>query len=71
VIVPFSSQYYPDRLFPVVRIPAGVGGLNKDSWAMCHQLRSISTSRIGRKMGTLNDPLFESIALVLADFLDL
>lgn len=71
VIVPFSSRYYTDRLFPVVRIPAGSGGLNQDSWAMCQQVRSISASRISRKMGTLSVPQFESIALILADFLDL
>lgn len=71
VIVPFSSRYQTDRLFPVVRISAGSGGLTQDSWAMCQQVRSISTVRLGRKLGSLADPQFEAIALVLADFLDL
>ena len=71
VVVPFSSRYYTDRIFPVVKIPAGSGGLTQDSWAMCHQVRSISEVRIGRKLGTLAAPQFEAIALVLADFLDL
>lgn len=51
-LVPISSS--PDRAFPFqVRIPAGEGGLTRDSKALCEQIRTVSRERLVRRMGQL------------------
>jgi mRNA interferase MazF len=54
-IVPLTSykggQVYPNE----VLLPAGAGGLNVASIALCYQLRTLDKSRLGRDFGELTD----------------
>jgi mRNA interferase MazF len=53
-VVPISSQIA--RVYPFqVRIPAGEGGLTRDSKALCEQIRTVSRQRIRERLGELPD----------------
>lgn len=53
-VVPLSSRV--SRVFPFqVLLPAGEGGLDRDSKALCEQVRTISRSRLLDQLGTLGD----------------
>lgn len=49
--VPVSGNKPPVQLFTTVPLKAGKNGLTKDSFALCHQLRSVSEQRVGRTLG--------------------
>lgn len=70
VVVPFSSRSYAVQAFPVVMIPANTGGLTQDSWALCHQVRSISELRVKKHLGSLPELEFKMVLEVLGDFLE-
>ena len=69
VIVPLTTK--KSNLFHFVPIPKGTAGLTEDSYALCHQIRTISTKRILNILGTLPDRDFNKVLTVLADFLEL
>jgi mRNA interferase MazF len=51
-IVPLTSRV--DRVFPFqVNIPAGEGGLDRPSKALCEQIRTVSRARLVQFMGSL------------------
>lgn len=51
-VIPISSQV--GRVYPFqVRIPAGEGGLPRDSKALCEQIRTVSRQRLGQRLGEL------------------
>ena len=43
----------------------GTGGLAHDSFALCHQLRTISQDRIIEKLGTLSAEEFNALIMVV------
>lgn len=47
------------------RSKAGSNGLTKDSFALCHQLRSVSVERLGRMLGRLNALDLEKVKAVV------
>jgi mRNA interferase MazF len=52
-VIPISSQL--ERLFPFqVRIPAGEGGLRRESKALCEQIRTLSRERLLERLGRLS-----------------
>ncbi|MCW2505874.1 MAG: mRNA interferase MazF9 [Actinomycetia bacterium] len=52
VVVPITSSVI--RVFPFqLLIPAGTGGLERDSKTQTEQLRTVDVTRIGRRLGTL------------------
>ena len=56
IVAPITSstrKVYPFEVF----IPAGVGGLEKDSKAMLDQMRSLDKTRLSKKVGTLQKDL--------------
>ena len=69
VIVPLTTK--KSNLFHSVLIEKGTAGLKEDSFALCHQVRTISTKRIEKITGNLNDRDFNKVLTVLADYLDL
>ena len=71
VVVPFTSQRPPAAIYSIVKVPKHLGGLTADSFALCHQIRSVSYKRISRIIGTLPDRDFNKVLTVLADFIDL
>jgi mRNA interferase MazF len=47
-----ERQVYPNEAL----IPRGHAGLNRDSIAMAHQIRTLSKTRLGHHIGRLDDP---------------
>ncbi|MGH2853216.1 MAG: type II toxin-antitoxin system PemK/MazF family toxin [Solirubrobacteraceae bacterium] len=59
-VVPITSSVA--RAYPFqVLLPAGAGGLPRDSKAQAEQVRSIDAERIGEQLGQLPDRLMGSI----------
>lgn len=55
-VVPIASNV--ERVYPFqVLLPAGAGGLPRDSKAQAEQVRSIDAERVGKQLGRLPDPL--------------
>ena len=51
-VIPLSTKV--ERVFPFqVLIPAGEGGLPRESKALCEQIRTLSTRRLLERLGTL------------------
>ena len=53
VVVPLTSKEPKYSLFTIVKIPKGTAGLTADSYALCHQIRTISFDRIKSKRAKL------------------
>jgi len=63
-VVPLSTQV--ERVFPFqVLIPAGEGGLPRDSKALCEQIRTLSTKRLLQHLGSLPPERLEEIRTAL------
>ena len=59
-VVPISSNV--ERVYPFqVLLPAGSGGLPRDSKARAEQVRSIAAERIGERIGLLPASLMSSV----------
>jgi len=59
-VVPVTSSV--ERVYPFqVLLPAGAGGLPRDSKAQAEQVRSIDAGRIGEQLGRLPDDLTASL----------
>ena len=63
IVAPITSstgKVYPFEVF----IPAGFGGLQKDSKVMLDQMRSLDKARLAKKVGTLQkDLLLQACAI--------
>lgn len=63
-VVPLSTKV--ERVFPFqVLIPAGEGGLTRDSKALCEQIRTLSTKRLLEHLGSLPPERLEEIRSAL------
>jgi mRNA interferase MazF len=63
-IVPISTS--TERAFPFqVRIPAGEGGLTRDSKALCEQIRTVSRERLVQRLGQLSRERMSEIRTAL------
>ena len=68
-IVPLTGTAGRGALYP--KLPAGSGGLRKDSWALTDQVRSVDKRRIVAAYGTLDPGALELIDEGLRLFLGL
>jgi mRNA interferase MazF len=71
IIVPCTTKDPKYSIYTIVKIIKGTGGLTTDSFALCHQIRTISFDRILSKRGTLPQNTILKISSVLTDTLDL
>jgi mRNA interferase MazF len=63
-VIPISSRV--ERVFPFqVRIPRGEGGLERESKALCEQIRTLSRSRLLQRLGQLSPARLEEIHVAL------
>jgi mRNA interferase MazF len=63
-VIPLSTKV--DRVFPFqVLIPAGEGGLDRDSKALCEQIRTLSTKRLLQHLGSLSPERMKEIHTAL------
>ena len=54
--VPVTSRKAGRTIYPnEALIPAGTGGLSRESVAMAHQVRTVSKRRLARRLGWLED----------------
>lgn len=72
-VLPLTSLKLGRRVYPTeVLIPGGTAGLRVDSLAMAQQVRTLSKSRLGPKLGDLtSDALRQKVRAALALYLDL
>jgi len=71
IIVPCTTTFPKYSLYTIVKLNKGQGGLTSDSFALCHQIRTISVDRITRKRGQLGMTEILKIQTVLLDTLEL
>lgn len=72
VVVPVTSRENRPRIFASqVPIPAGIGGLTKDSVALTEQIRTLSKKRFRRHMGSMPAEIVTAIDQAIKDTLDL
>jgi mRNA interferase MazF len=68
-IVPCTTKSPGVPLFTIVALTKGTGDLTRDSYALCHQIRTISVDRILRSWGRLGERDFAKVQTVLLDTL--
>ena len=71
VVVPCTSKEPKYSIYTIVKILKGSGGLMTDSYALCHQIRTISYDRIISKRGIIDKKDLLKIQAVLLDTLEL
>ena len=71
IIVPFTTKIRRALLPSHVLVPAGTGGLQEDSVALCEQIRVCDRSRLTQQVGTLPPQEMDQIAQALRAILDL
>lgn len=69
IAVPLTTR---DRKLPHhVYVRGEQSGLSAATWALCEQVRAVSTARLGRFLGTASDDTVTAVRRILALFLDL
>ncbi|MDY6893532.1 MAG: type II toxin-antitoxin system PemK/MazF family toxin [Chloroflexota bacterium] len=71
IIIPFTTKIGKAVLPSHVNIPAGVGGLAKDSVLLCEQIRVIDKKRIVSKMGNIGAENIQAVAAAIRVILGL
>jgi mRNA interferase MazF len=72
VILPLTTRLVDDDAFPLrVRVPRGVGGLDKDSDVLIDQILAWDNALFRKELGALPDALRDDVTVALRDFLDL
>ncbi len=71
VVVPLTSKKPKFSIYTIVEISKGTTRLTEDSYALCHQIRTISFDRIVKKRGILDEKDILKIHSVLIDMLEL
>ncbi len=67
VIVPLTTKDKP--WWTMVPIPHNETGLEKDSYAMCHQVRTVSFKRIKKTVGNIHEVDLTRVRMVLISML--
>ncbi len=63
IVIPISTSKSQGRRGPtVVEIPAGLGGLPKTSFAVCHQVTTLDRAKLTSKIGMLPEDVLEDVA---------
>jgi len=72
IVVPVSTSAVQARRGPTaVYLPEGVGGLTKDSVALCHQVTTLDRAKLTKRLGTLSEDLLDEVEEGLKTALDL
>jgi mRNA interferase MazF len=72
IVVPIEGAEHVSKLYPInVFIPKGEAGLEKDSVAMCNQIRSVDELRFGKLYGVVSPKTMEKVDQALKISLDL
>jgi mRNA interferase MazF len=71
IIIPVTSKQPKYWFYTIVKLPKGSGGLTSDSYALCHQIRTISFDRVMKKRAKLENKDILKIHSVLIDTLEI
>jgi mRNA interferase MazF len=72
IVVPISTSASQGSRGPtVVELPAGSTGLQKVSFALCHQVTTLDRAKLARKAGTLSPTALRSVGDALKASMDL
>lgn len=71
IVLPITGTEAKYAQFTIVELQPGASGLTKTSFALCHQIRTVSTKRINKKRGTISFRELNKIIAVLKDMLEL
>ena len=72
IVIPLTTKQPKHSYYTIVKILQGSGGLNADSFVLCHQIRTVSFDRIkGTPIGKLDNRDILKIHAVVSDALDL
>lgn len=71
IVVPLTSREPKYSIYTIVKIPKGSAGLTSDSYALCHQIRTISFDRIIKKRAKLDNKDILKIHSILIDTLEI
>jgi mRNA interferase MazF len=72
VILPITSRVVAEGAFPLrVRVPAGVGGLDRESDVLVDQILAWDNSLFREELGLLPEALQDDVRRALTEFLDL
>lgn len=71
IVVPFTTRIRQKLLPSHVFVPAGEGGLNRESVLLCEQIRVIDKSRLIAKLGELTAERLREVNEVLRTILDI
>jgi mRNA interferase MazF len=56
-VLPITSREKDRRVYPnEALLPASTAGLAKESLVMAHQIRALSKTRLGARLGAVDDP---------------
>jgi mRNA interferase MazF len=59
--IPITTNLRRAALPSCVKITQGEGGLDRDSVALCHQLRVLDKTRLSRKLGAVSSETLEAV----------
>lgn len=65
ITIPLTTNLRRTSLPTCVLISSGEGGIDRDSVALCHQLRVLDVSRLERKLGELSPETLMNIESVI------
>jgi len=72
IVVPISTSSSQARRGPtVIEIPAGIGGLPKTSFAVCHQVTTLDRAKLARRVGILPGEILDELGAGLKAAMDL
>ena len=71
IVTPCTTKEPKFNHNTIVKLPNGAGGLSSDSFALCHQIRTISFDRIKSKRGKLDNKDLLKVQIVLLDTLEI
>jgi mRNA-degrading endonuclease toxin of MazEF toxin-antitoxin module len=71
IVLPITGTEQKYSLYTIVEMQAGTGGLTKTSYVLCHQIRTISLTRINKKRGSVTSRDLSKVISVLRDTLEL
>jgi mRNA interferase MazF len=66
VIIPFTTNLRRARLPSCILVPVGEGGLQRDSVALCHQIRVLDKSGLIARWGSLSRIRLDQVEQVVA-----
>ena len=61
ITIPLTTNLRRASLPSSLKIPAGQGGLDRDSVALCHQLRVIDKTRLKKRLGQLDSKVIANL----------